>query len=413
MNYSKKYVFTLPGITAALMFACGPFMFATIGGRGLFLYLAILFALSIAVQAFFIDSKHALSLVPNDTVNTVITPFLLCLLWQLITFLWSPVFSFSAMYTYMKTVLFFVFLSLPKYTKADKNLILFAQTAVIVAATVILLTHGVTSSAGGATTDRLTFSFFGVEQDPNYLAFFFVAPFVALLSLTTSKNRRIVVRIGAVALMAFLSFGILSTGSRGALLGIAAAFIVFFARKTQMRPWKFLLLTLAAIALAIVLLKAVSTFLPESIADRFTLDNILENGGSGRTDIWKRYIDKLLKNPLYLLFGAGNSSSVSVNSSAAHNYILECWFEYGLVGVACLVFFFFVIFRSVLRVKNNCSFAIIISALVMSMFLSVSRMLPFWLCITLANILHLPEKDDSPKLKLKKRSAPNESQQPE
>ena len=395
---------TLPGIVVAAMFACGPFMFATIGGRGLFLYLAILFALSILLQAFAFDKRHALSLTVNKEVNIIITPFLICLLWQLISFFWSPALSFASIYAYLKTMLFFLLLSLPRYSKADKKLMLVAQTAIIILATVVLLTQKETSSAGGAVTERLTFTFFGVEQDPNYLAFFYVGPFVTLLSVASDKCRHILARLGSITLLAFLTFGILSTGSRGALLGIVVATVIFLATKTTLRWWKFLSIIIGSALLAVVLFKSISQFLPESIADRFTLDHILESGGSGRTEIWERYITNLIKNPLYLLVGAGNSSCVSINYADAHNYFLESWFDFGIIGVAISIFFYFVFFRSVIKAKNHLSFTIIIGALVMAMFLSVNRMLPFWLCLTLANILHLPNKEELPRAKKKQAS---------
>lgn len=407
MTDSKKYSFTLPGICAALMFACGPFMFATIGGRGLFLYLTVLFVLSLLAQALIFDSRHALTFSISTEASRVLGPFLICLFWQLLTFLWSPAFSFASIYAYAKTVLFFLILSLPKYTKADKKLMLVAQTAIIVVATVVLLTQEVTSSAGGMVSDRLTFSFFGVEQDPNYLALFYVAPFVSLLSVSLEKGRHVVLRLGALGLLAFMLFGLLNTGSRGALVGIGVTSIVFFAKTKKMRWWQFLLMILAAAALIVVLLELLGLILPESIADRFTIEAILESGGSGRTEIWEKYLKSIIKTPLYLLFGAGNSSCVPLNFSDAHNYILEAWFEYGLVGIVCLVFFYFVLFRTALRDKNDISFTVIIGALTMAMFLSVGHMLPFWLCITLANVLHMPEKELPTRSKLKQKESEN------
>lgn len=381
---------SLPGIVAAAMFACGPFMFATIGGRGLFLYMAVLFFLSIFVQAFFIDSNRSLNLKPSPELKRALFPFLACLFWQLFSFLWSAALSTTTIYAYIKIMMFFLFLSIPRYTGADKKLMVIAQIPIVCIATLLMITSGDTISEVGS--ERLTFSFFGIPQDPNYLAYFFIAPMLFLFAIVISKKKRLIWRILCLVLLLFLSFGVLTTGSRGALIGIGIAILVYFFRYKKMAWWK------GAIALALLLLLLYLfltfglRFLPESVAERFTIENVIESGGSNRTSIWKKFCTAIFSSPLILLFGAGNSTEVFNLQVSAHNYLLESWYEYGVVGVALLVFFFRSSIKKALAKENHFIFCMLICALIMALFLSVSRMLPFWLCITLSNILCLSDK---------------------
>lgn len=389
----ERHFLSLPGIVAASMFACGPFMFATIGGRGLFLYLAVLFFLSIFVQAFFIDHTRSLNLKPSSELKRALSPFLACFFWQLFSFLWSAALSASAIYAYLKVMMFFLFLSIPRYTGVDKKLMIVAQIPIVCMATFLMIISGDTISEVGS--ERLTFSFFGIPQDPNYLAYFFIAPMLFLFATVISKKHRLLWRLLCLALLLFLSFGVLCTGSRGALIGIGIMLLIYFFRYKKMAPWKCVIALLLLLLLLYLFLTFGLRFLPESVAERFTIGNIIESGGSNRTNIWEKYCATIFSSPLILLFGAGNSTEVFNMRISAHNYIIGSWYEYGIVGVALLVILYRSSFKKAVEKKNSFSFCILVGALIMALFLSVSRMLPFWLCITLANILNLAEKPTS------------------
>jgi len=390
----KINTFTLPGITVAIMFACGPFMFATVGGRGLFLYLAALFFLSIFIQAGFINAQRAFRFSASKELRNSIVTFCLCLFWQLFSFLWSAALSFNNVYAYIKVMLFFLLLSIPSYTKHDKKLMVFAQAFIVCIVNFVMITQGETIVEEGS--ERLTFSFFGVPQDPNYLAFLYIVPALTFWSIIISKQRHPILRILSGALLLFLLYGLLSTGSRGALIGIFVALIIYFIFQKKLVFWKAAFFIGVGCLLLGLLLTIGVKYLPESVAERFTLDNITESGGSNRTLIWQKYLETIFHDASIFFFGSGNSSGRTTLISSAHNYIIESWFDYGLIGLGGIALFFFNLIFSAWKKKNSFSFAIILGALAMAFFLSVGKMLQFWLCITIANILVLPCKAESP-----------------
>ena len=392
---AEECVLSFPGVVAAIIFSCGPFMYATIFNHGLFLYLAILFIFSVFIQAFFLDKNHSLRLKPSLGLQPLFFMFCVCLFWQLLSFLWSSSLSVSNIYSYIKVMLFFLLLSIPRYTERDKRLMLIMQTVIICIANYMMLIQAETIMQAGS--ERLTFSFFGVPQDPNYLAFFYVTPMVVLFSMMIATKRPFFLRLFSAFLILFLLYGLLRTGSRGALAGISLALIVYFICHKKTAWWKAVLFVLIGLLFILVLLTQGLSLLPKSVAERFSLNSIISTGGAGRTDIWLKYLIAIFSNRFILIFGAGNSSGQPNLNMSAHNYIIESWYEYGLIGIALLSIFFFILIRATLKKKNNLSFSIIVGALSIAAFLSVGRMLPFWLCLTLATVLSLPTKAEDKK----------------
>lgn len=239
---------------------------------------------------------------------------------------------------------------------------------------------------------RRTLSVDGANVDNNNLATMLCLQFVAgfFLFLKTRKLRNKMIYLSICILMLVAIF---YTGSRGSLLGLAASFVVyFFVSKTR---HKILKLFCAGLLLIFAFYMMV-LILPPSVTQRFSIESVLQTGGSGRFDIWKNamtifqeasFKDKLL--------GYGWSSFPFIMESsynwfvAAHNDFVEVLIELGVLGILLYIIllasFFFLA-----KKKDIClvPFFIIVLCSSVSMEMLVKKM--FWMVILF--ILIYPNK---------------------
>lgn len=380
LESERGFQITLTGFAAAILFSCGPFLYLVVAGRGLFIYLSIFFIMMVLLQAMANDGKYRYNF---DTQQKI---FLFCIGYQMLSFLWSPVSFTSGAYAYVKVVIFFLLITLNHYTEDDKKLILFFQTVVAVFCVYQMITQGVEYTSYG---NRLSFSFFGVSQDPNYMCLSLLFPSVWLTSIIIDKtNKKRVSKLIAFIVLLFILYGILRTGSRGGLLG---AIVGIYLCVIQYRKIDIKTLCTSIIIIALVLLfwDRIIQVLPGNTAERFTMETIMSNGGGGRTTVWLAYFVKWISSIWGMIFGYGNTSGavLVMGGEGAHNYLIESLFEYGVMGTFILAIFYGTLIKQAMIHKKKVALSGLAATLVLALTLTVGRMVEFWLCITLTSVL--------------------------
>lgn len=374
------------GYMAAVAFAAGPFLYLNIGGRGLFLYIAVIFILAIGIK---ILLNHG---VLDYCVPTVFWPYLLFIIWQFIGFIWSPQNSGKYIFDFSKILVFVILLCMNAYSAREKKLIHITQTATAIFLVIMMLTGEQTSEQG-----RYIFNMFGVAQDPNYMCFFLLMPFYwCLHTVMNNKTEKRIAVILSFAALIVLTTGFLATGSRGALFGLLMGVSIYLLTYRKMSIKRFLLILLFVVV-AIFILLQIMHFLPDEITSRFRLEGILKSEGSGRYKIWRRYIQLIFDNGFYAIFGHGTYSCL--DTTATHNYVLEILYENGFIGLVLALVFYIKLIRQFVRTKNWMSLAALTGALAMAMTLSVGSMLQFWLCIASTIVLNHDESGEIPEQK--------------
>ena len=387
----KKIIFddnriTLRGIAAALIFACSPFMYAIVFGRGLFIYLALFFVGVILLYAL---SKDGGRIFLHIQMTEIL--FLCCMAWEIVTYIWSPATNFDSFYSLFKIAVLFLLLSTCDYSQKEKNLMMITVVIVSILAIYSVLTSGAVFSMEGVDAMRVSFSFFGVIQDPNYLCFFFLVPIAFLLSIALEKKNNLIKKIVCWLGMLCLLYGILRTGSRGGLIAALVVIAVYICT-FQKQKFKTILLIGIITGGVVLLYDQIMSLLPVAISNRFTLANVMANGASNRSVTWSQYYSAIVNNLTILILGNGNGSGSYCFGFAAHNYLLESWFEYGVVGVILLVAFYRLILKNA-RVNHNwIAYSALWGTVVLAMTLSVGKNLYFWLTVTLINIISKNER---------------------
>jgi O-antigen ligase len=249
----------------------------------------------------------------------------------------------------------------------------------------------------------------GTVGDPNVLASILLVGAVLAIALAVTQRRSPALRIALVGCAALCLAGVVLTFSRGGLIALGTALIVapLLARNKAATIGAALLVVACILAYIVALA-------PADARERL----VANDGGSGRTDIWKIGWRMVEDKPLAGI-GVGNFQSSSIhyqirpgvatertdladNPSVAHNSYLELLAEGGVVGLG--LFLGIVIAALVAATKATRTFlrdrrsdlAIISGAVVVSLvsiltsdfFISEQFSKQLWLLIALCPALH-------------------------
>ena len=238
--------------------------------------------------------------------------------------------------------------------------------------------------------------------DPNYLAFFLLAP-VILAFQQCINQKKIWIKIIFFVSMALGIVAIFMTGSRGAFLALflAAVFIVYRKYKTQIvRFFKRLTWKKGCIfaGVVIVTLLLVYLILPDFMKSRFfDLSTWLDESNERRLELWWNALVALQSAPLYGFGLSQTQNSFGVITGIyepAHNTIFEIWGQLGILGLISVAYLFVHVFE-----EKNVTYAkaICIATIVASVFISTEATLAFWTNVSLALLLADKEKSNGEK----------------
>ncbi|MBE3576273.1 MAG: O-antigen ligase family protein [Limnochordales bacterium] len=172
------------------------------------------------------------------------------------------------------------------------------------------------------------------RADPNHFAASLVLPLVFLLGKQDGGLRRIVRAIFA----AIVALAIVLSGSRGAVLAsiLAVAHLVLskgLSSKRSIYVAGILILTLIVVTIAV----------PSELKDRFSVQGVLNSGGSGRLGLWRVAFAAFLERPLigwgFGSFGRPAPGMVpwaGVLGTVPHSIYLQSLSELGIVGLLLL-----------------------------------------------------------------------------
>lgn len=185
--------------------------------------------------------------------------------------------------------------------------------------------------------NRVQIYILGYEEDVNQFPIYFTMPLVTAIKRIIEKSKFLPLYAGLIVAMLY---SVLKLGSRGGLIGIACgifACILFGAKSLKSKIG-----IMAAVAVvAVVVILVFFPLLPEDVQQRFTVENVVESGGTGRVDIWKFSLSYTFEKPERIMFGSGLLSTYSIFPSTArvtnyvcHNQFVQTFFDQGIFGLA-------------------------------------------------------------------------------
>lgn len=231
--------------------------------------------------------------------------------------------------------------------------------------------------------DRTSLALGGHTATLNGFAFGLLLP-VSLCIEKMLCQKILLLKILFGIFLACLSFCIVITGSRGAMLGVAAIFMVYYLSLRNK-----IALTVLLIIIGIIFL----SFIPSFFIERW--ETAFESGGTGRITIWQIGLLSLQK---YILIGAGLSNfplaftefmnyvpRYQTAGRAPHNIYIGFLVELGVFGFSVMMIAIWQHFKAMTRLVFDKSFnqvmlrASLSGILVASFFLDTVWLKSFWL----------------------------------
>lgn len=184
-----------------------------------------------------------------------------------------------------------------------------------------------------------------VEQtgwsDPNYLSVALgTGLVVAVKDLFKGSNKLLYTLISCLTILGS-SIALLLLASRGAILSVIVATTALFVLSKTGRWTKLIAIITAGLFIFFLYNNQYMDF----VMDRFEAD---DGTGAHRTEIWQSKLNNffLLDNPLYWIFGVGQSEGIklgeyfgqSVSGVSTHNDFISVLIYYGFIGVAIFLY---------------------------------------------------------------------------
>lgn len=222
----------------------------------------------------------------------------------------------------------------------------------------------------------------GGVLDPNAFGFSCVTAFFFLVSLFFFLKNNFLKKLLFIFLGVLSFWGVISSGSRGALLGLFFGLLVFlFGYRSRFSR------LVSVFALILFLIGASMLFsknVDESFQGRFSFSRAQDDRGAGRLDIWNGYLKKW---PEYVLVGKGFARSrevikdqVGFKFAVTHNIYLEVLVEFGIIG---LLLFLSSIYRTWITFKNGYISALFSSFIMISFFLNTFSLRETWIVLAI------------------------------
>lgn len=199
------------------------------------------------------------------------------------------------------------------------------------------------------------------DVNPNEFAFCLAILFCFVFSRFLVINfKKPLVHLSLMCILFVLLF---ISGSRTNMIAavLSSLFVFFLLMKDhKVRGVKTVLIIWTVVLLAFAVLLFLQKFFP-NLFSRFSVQDVLQSGGTGRVDIWRSYLKYYF--PKYWAVGIGfdplnmyYAIGVVGNAHGAHNAIIEILSCSGIVGLLLFGWLFIHSFRLLLSESHGCRY---------------------------------------------------------
>lgn len=223
-----------------------------------------------------------------------------------------------------------------------------------------------------------------IQEDPNYLCAYFAFGVIAALQQILSREK-FFGKIWPIVELAIYLYVVVLTGSRGGLIAIMAGILMYFLY-TGNRSAKGIVLKISAMVVVLLLLSVAMNYIPEELRIRFTVEDVVSGGGSGRITIWKNAWDLYINSPLWRkLVGYGTATIITCfdkygysRLQVAHNIFLETLVELGFAGFCIYSMTILAFVKATRKNVDKFSYAVLVCMIVLSLSVSLYTFKPYF-----------------------------------
>lgn len=185
----------------------------------------------------------------------------------------------------------------------------------------------------GEYGSRTSLTILGTATDPNEFSSIFIVPVsIAVYFIIISK--KVIEKIICLALIISALYVGLLSGSRGGLFSILLAIIITVIMYLRPSPKLFIGIILSFLIIGAIVIYVILPNIPEDLLVRFSLNTLLDDGGSGRDSLWIGAFQEIFSGSIFrLLFGYGQYGLFINDMGTMHNQLLQNLTNYGVIGL--------------------------------------------------------------------------------
>ncbi len=302
--------------------------------------------------------------------------------WAALSTFWSINFSLSISrcITLASFCLLLMAASSYDYSSAEiqwlKNMLVWSSRITVAAALL----------SGNYEEGRLYFS--GViSEDPNYLCGYFLFGAVDCF-IVLFEGRKNTHRLLRIIELVFYAYAVLATGSRGGAIAVSCALvcslcITLFRQQLSLKMIVGRIAVIGALAIGFII---VTNYVSADVLARFSADDVMESGGSGRFETWTDTLNAFINSDVWhQIAGYGAATSMAASKAfqfhreqVSHNAYIENLIEMGIVGI--LLYLVYVLKFAIYAFKKNDPFSlsVIVGFMALAVSTSIYAFKPFW-----------------------------------
>ena len=261
-------------------------------------------------------------------------------------------------------LLTFLLISLRVYNDREKELMEWAWILVGVICVYAVMSSNEVMNEFEA---RVVIRIFGYEEDQNHICAYFIMAVIISIKRIVEKRK---LTPAYIVFILLIMYSILKTGSRGGLIGVllgAFAYIIIGIKSAKAK----IAICVATALMALIVVTVVFPMLDESVQERYSVEQVEEDGGSGRFEIWEYLLNYTFEKPERMIHGSGVFSTYEVMANApegflngvAHNTFIQVFHDQGLIGIMLFIIGVFACMIRTYRIEKayTCAFLAIMA----------------------------------------------------
>lgn len=310
----------------------------------------------------------------------------------LISTMWSlsPSVTMNYAFTITSMVLISWLMTQHTYTLSEYNLLvrIYMISGILISLIIIFGSSFVNVSFG-----RYSIVIGGAVIDQNNLALGLSIPAMLAMSILFDKTERLGWKIISVICLTVALYAIFLTGSRGGLLCLVIAAIVYILIRLKNAPIFSKVLIVAAAVSLVFTFQYFLAILPGDLSVRFTLADVQKDGGALRINIWEAAFKGFADNDIIRkTFGIGYGAFPNFitryffKDVAAHNDYVQILLELGIVGLTYFLLMLKNEIKLCIKRSNGLGIALILIVMVSCVSMETVFKKAFWAVLVMSSL---------------------------
>ena len=232
-------------------------------------------------------------------------------------------------------LLTFLLISIRVYNDREKE---FIENIWVIVGIICIIAALTSNEVVSEVEERAVIKVFGFEEDQNQFCSYFIMPVLICVKRIVERRKLSLVYLAMILL---IMYSILKTGSRGGLIGVVLGIFAYIMIGIKDKKTK-IAICVSAVLVSCIVAFIIFPLLPDTVTERYSVEQVAEDKGSGRFELWEYLLTYTLKEPERIIRGSGvlssyeilfNAPDKSFKNGVAHNTFVQMFSDQGIIGL--------------------------------------------------------------------------------